>query len=124
MPKRITDELPELQLIDSKTIGERIAEVRKEKGLTQEELSEKIGIKRTTIADYESNRSRIFGETITRIALALDVTTDRLLGLEGKVNKRINFKFSKLIVELEKLPEHKKNALMRTIEDFIKANKE
>ena len=39
------------------TIGERIKKVRQEKHLTQQDLAERMGIKRNTIAIYETNRS-------------------------------------------------------------------
>lgn len=36
-----------------RTLGRRIAELRREKGLTQEELAEEMGVSRNHIADIE-----------------------------------------------------------------------
>jgi transcriptional regulator with XRE-family HTH domain len=36
-----------------KTLGRRIAELRREKGLTQEELAEAMGVSRNHVADIE-----------------------------------------------------------------------
>lgn len=82
MSKRIKDDLPELNLIDDKSIGERIMGIRKNKGLTQLELSSKIGIKRRLLSEYETGRVSISGDMVTRFAIALEVSADSLLGLE------------------------------------------
>lgn len=82
MPRKLKKELPPLELIDSKTIGERLLEVRKNKELTQLQLSKKIGIERRLLSEYETGRVNISGEMVTRFAIALEVSTDSLLGLE------------------------------------------
>lgn len=82
MSKRIKNDLPSLNLVDDKTIGERIMEVRKYKELTQLELSKKIGIKRRLLSEYETGRINISGEMVTRFAIALEVSADILLGLK------------------------------------------
>ena len=40
-----------------KTIGERIAELRKEKGMTQEALGETIGVSAQTVSKWENGVS-------------------------------------------------------------------
>lgn len=124
MPKKIDKELPEIELADSKTIGERIAEVRKNKGFSQIELCEKLGIDRRLLSEYEVGRCRIYGEMITRIAIALEVDPARLLGFkQTEVTENISLRYTKRIREIEELPEHKKRALLKTLDDLIKANK-
>ena len=125
MPKKIERELPKLKLVDSKTIGERVAEIRKERGLTQLELSSKVGIIRRLLGDYELGNSRIYGEMITRLAVALEVSTDRLLGLEKGDNttEEISLRYTKRIKEIESLSEYKKRIVLKAIDDSIKANK-
>ena len=61
-------------------IGKRIAELRKARGLNQEELSELALLSRVTIAKYESGRVEPGAQALNRIADALEVTTDTLLG--------------------------------------------
>lgn len=55
------------------TTGEKIRELRKAKGLTQEELAQKIGIKRGTLAQYETGKRSPKRETLERFAKALNV---------------------------------------------------
>lgn len=124
MPRKFKHDLPEIKLIDNKTTGERISDIRKARGLTQLELSEKLGIVRATLTDYERGRSRIYDEMIIRIAKALEVSTDRLLGFGSKETEdKISLRFTKRIRELEKLPEYKIRMILNMIDDSIKANK-
>ena len=56
-------------------IGDRIAEARKAKGLTQEELAHEIGISRPNMCRYETGSIKeIPDKMIVRIADALRVT--------------------------------------------------
>lgn len=82
MPKINQRDLFEIKYVDNKTIGERIAIARKEKELTQLQLSEKIGITRDLLCSYEIGRTRIYGEMIARIAFILEVSADYILGLK------------------------------------------
>lgn len=87
MPRKMKKELPPLKTIDNKTVGERIMEARKYNELTQLELSKKIGITRSLLGDYETGRLNVSAEMLARFALALDVSTDSLLGLK-KIEKK------------------------------------
>ena len=64
-------------------IGDRIAEARKAKGLTQEELAHEIGISRPNMCRYETGSIKeIPDKMIVRIADALRVTPAYLRGYE------------------------------------------
>lgn len=54
-------------------IGERIRELRKSKNLTQKQLGDKIGVTAATITKYENNQLSINTDTLSKIAVALDV---------------------------------------------------
>lgn len=58
---------------DFMTIGERIKEIRTEKGLTQKELSEKSGVSYQMIGQYEKSDSNLQISTLLKIANALNV---------------------------------------------------
>lgn len=60
-------------------IGKRIAEIRKEKGLSQEQLSEITDIHRVLIGKYETGKNEPSIQSLSRIADALGVTADELL---------------------------------------------
>ncbi|WP_422487002.1 B12-binding domain-containing protein [Gudongella sp. DL1XJH-153] len=65
--------------------GTRLKEARKKTGITQKDLSSKLGIAQSTVANYEKN-TRFPGETILReISEYLNISTDFLLGIEETV---------------------------------------
>ncbi len=60
-------------------MGYRIKEVREEKRMTQEELSQKSGISRATISALENGTARSTStKTLLKIAEALGTTVDRI----------------------------------------------
>lgn len=62
------------------SVGMRITVARKERGLTQAELSSKLQIGRAQLANIEGDRSLPSVEVLLRIANALAISTDHLLG--------------------------------------------
>ena len=60
--------------------GEKIRDLRKERGLNQDQLAELASLNRVTIAKYESGRVEPGAHALARIADALEVSTDVLLG--------------------------------------------
>lgn len=55
------------------TIGDRIKEVRKEKGLTQQRFADVLGLKQNTIATYEMNKTTPSDRTIQDICAEFHV---------------------------------------------------
>ncbi|MDB5618536.1 helix-turn-helix domain-containing protein [Tardiphaga sp.] len=60
-------------------LGPRIAAIRKDQGLTQEEFSEKLGCHGVTVSKLENNKIDVTVEWLLRIADALDVDASQLL---------------------------------------------
>ncbi|MED4840262.1 helix-turn-helix transcriptional regulator [Weizmannia sp. CD-2023] len=60
--------------------GKRLSALRKQKGLSQYELADKLGYSRGQIANYEQGKREPDYETLQKIADFFDVTTDYLLG--------------------------------------------
>lgn len=60
--------------------GGKIREIREQRNLTQDQLAELSSLNRVTIAKYESGRVEPGAKAISRIADALDVSADLLLG--------------------------------------------
>ena len=59
-------------------MNERIKELRKALGLTQQEFSDKIGVKRNTIAQYESGRNAPIDAVISLICREFNVSEEWL----------------------------------------------
>ncbi len=62
------------------TLGETIRELRREKGLSQEQLAERTGLSRQTIYKWESGQAAPDLENLKTLAGALGTTVSRLLG--------------------------------------------
>jgi len=62
-----------------RALGERIAQARKEKGLTQATLAERLGVPQQTYAHYEVGRVRIAASMLPELADMFDVSVDELL---------------------------------------------
>lgn len=63
------------------TIGERIRLLREHRGLTLQELADKLGVQRQTIYKYENNIvTNIPVERIVQLSEALGVTPAKLIG--------------------------------------------
>ncbi len=69
-------------------IGARLARLRKDRGMTQMELADKVAVSQPMISDYERGALRLHGELILQLMAILDVTADELLGAVGKPDKR------------------------------------
>lgn len=63
------------------TVGENIKRIRKEHGLTQEELGKKIDVSGVAIMRYEKGQREPKLETIEKIANALEVSSYELQGI-------------------------------------------
>jgi transcriptional regulator with XRE-family HTH domain len=123
MPRLPKEKRPSVIPVNQLAIGERLAKLRKIAGLTQKELAEKIGVTRTVITDYECGRVRIYDEMLARLANVLHTSADAILGIgTSKAKDAPSLRISKRINDLEKLPEQKKKAILKTLDDLIKAN--
>lgn len=60
-------------------ISDGIKRVRGIKGITQEELADLAGINRTTIAKYETGRTKPSAQNVARMAEALGVSVDAIV---------------------------------------------
>lgn len=77
-------ELRKRQLLESEhvTLGKTIKALRKEHGMTQEELAQKLGcISRSTIANIETDRQDVPQAVILKIAKMFDVPINELMDI-------------------------------------------
>ena len=69
-------------IIDKKIVGEKIRQLRKEKGFSQEELSEKIDISPRHMCTIENGNSIPSLETFVKIAEILRLDVNKFFNLE------------------------------------------
>lgn len=61
-------------------LGKRIAHLRTQRGMTQQQLAEALGIAQQTLANYETGRSRLPVSLLPVLATLFGVPADGLLG--------------------------------------------
>ena len=72
------------------TTSEIIKRLRKERGLTQEQLGQIIGVQKSAIAKYESGRvENLKRSSIEKLAKFFDVSPSYLLGITDNVDEII-----------------------------------
>lgn len=62
-------------------LGDRIRDAREEAGLSQERLGRAVELSRSSICNVEFGRQHVSAWHLLLIAMALDTTPDRLLGI-------------------------------------------
>ena len=69
-------------------LPERLRRARKERGLSQGRLAQRLGIQPAAVSHFETGHRKPSFDTLRRLADALDVTTDYLLGCVAEPNAR------------------------------------
>jgi transcriptional regulator with XRE-family HTH domain len=82
-------------------IGNRIAFLRDQRGLTQEELSSSLGISRAALSHYEKNRREPDTETLGKIADLFEVSLDYLVGRTSQSTTTLDTDVRQFADELE-----------------------
>ncbi|MGI8423406.1 MAG: helix-turn-helix transcriptional regulator [Chloroflexota bacterium] len=103
-----------------KTLGTRIAELRKEQGLSQQALADELGIAQQTLAHYEVGRARMPVSLLPDLARFFGVGTDDLLGLRSGAAKRGPApKLQQHLQRISRLPKPKQRAVMDVLEAML-----
>jgi transcriptional regulator with XRE-family HTH domain len=102
------------------TFGKRLTELRHRRGLTQNQVSELVGVHVTQVRKYEADRAQPTLEVIRKLALALDVTADELV---FDPSERMPLVADKTLLrqweQIEALPEEDRLALKALVEGLL-----
>lgn len=100
--------------------GKRLSQIRKEKKLSQSELAKMVGIHANVLGRYERSEARPFVEMAAKLAEALQVSLDYLVG-----NSDLKFDKETInrIVGLQSLDADEKNTIFRIVDAFIRDTK-
>ncbi len=108
---------------DVETFGQRLARLRKERGFTQVEIAERVGIIQALVSDYELDKLRLNAEMVVRFATALEITTDELLkgkGSKAPLRRKPSLRMLRRLEKIESLPAHQQTTLLKTIDTFLR----
>ena len=73
--------------MSNKSIGEMISSLRKEKGMTQNDLAEKMNVTDKAVSKWERNLSYPDVNSIPKLAEILGTTVEELLNAQSKKDK-------------------------------------
>jgi len=104
-------------------IGERIARLRKARGMTQAELAQQIEVSQNVISNYEAGTVRLSADMAIKLAKALKVSTDELLGVKNSSENEAlpSRRILRRLARFDTLPKRKQDALLQTIDAVLKS---
>lgn len=105
----------------AEAIAHRLAQLRRDKGITQEEMAEMIGVSQPVVSEYERGTLRLHGELLVALTRILRVSADEILGLQNtKTNGHSkNRRLLRRLQQIDDLPKRDQDALLRTIDAFL-----
>lgn len=98
-------------------IGKRIKEQRKKNKLTQEQLSEKLGISKNHLSAIERGVYRVQIETLVMIINCLGCTADDLFC--DVIDKGYMIKSNRLSEKIEKLSPEEQNRILAVVDTLV-----
>jgi transcriptional regulator with XRE-family HTH domain len=103
------------------SIGEKIKDLRKEKGINQQEIADLIGMHRSNYSKIENGQRELSVSALSNIASFFDLSTDQLMGepdfpSEVKVADKTIMEKVKMIDQLE---DEEKQTIFKMIDAFI-----
>jgi transcriptional regulator with XRE-family HTH domain len=117
MPSCRTASLPGARAVSQAALKGSRGPHRRQRGLTQAELAQKIGTTRESIAAYEAGRVHISDDILIRFSLSLGVSADKLLGIAGKaLEDPSTLRIMRRLKKIEKLPPAKQKAILQTLD--------
>ena len=113
------------------TIGTRLKAIRLQKKLTQPELAEQIGVAKSMISQWETQKNEPKACYIYSLANCLNVSTDYLLGMENEdftsnynSDKVLTADEERLLQEYRKLDNPMKKMCYYYVEHMVTATTE
>jgi transcriptional regulator with XRE-family HTH domain len=107
--------------------GERLTALRKARGLTQVQLADKIGSTQRAVSRYETIADRAPAPVLAKLAHALDVSTDELLGVK-RIRAAASLaddpearKLWRKFQQVMELPEKERRAVIRLVNSLVTA---
>ncbi len=99
-------------------IGHKIAELRKEKGISRDELGKLVGTSGAVIGRYERDEITPSVEIASKMAEALEVSLDYLVGSSSVIIK--DKKMAYRLELLEKIRKEDRETILRVMDAYLK----
>jgi len=104
-----------------KKLGKRVAELRKEQGITQAQLAETLEISQQLIAAYEAGTRKIPASMLPTLARMFAVPLEQLIGMEELPAKRGPAStLQRQIEQISMMPRAKQKFIIEMLDALIK----
>lgn len=104
-----------------KALGNRLARLRKEQGVTQNQLAEALNVSQQTITSFEKGRRRIPVSVLAPLSKTLGVGILTLLDAEPKPSRRGPVpKLQQQLEHIRRLPKAKQKLISTLLAGFLK----
>jgi len=107
---------------DRPPLARHFTELRQVAGLTQMQLADKVGVHHSSIAFWELSGTPPRGEVLPKLAEALGVSVDTILGVAPPKPKRQAAKghLQRVFEDAAKLPRRQQEKVAEFVEAFVK----
>lgn len=104
-----------------KAMAPRIAQARKNQGLTQQQVASQLGMAQQTYAHYEVGDVRFPASTLPLLAQVLSLTVEELLGQaeKPKARKGPTPRIQQQLERISQLPKPKQHVVSEMLDAFI-----
>ena len=99
------------------SFGKRLAEARKKKGFSQEDIARELGTKAPVIGRYERDEMKPSIEVAAKLSGLLEVSLDYLV---GNSNQEVDVKTLKRVLQLQQLPDDEKSTVFKLVDAFLR----
>ena len=101
--------------------GDRLAEMRQSRAMTQADLAQAVGVSRRVIAYYEHQDAQPPGAMLVDLAKALRVSADQLLGLKPPKDKTSpkTARLLKRLQKVERLPPTDQRVVLKLVDGLL-----
>jgi transcriptional regulator with XRE-family HTH domain len=101
--------------------GDRLAEIRQSRAMTQADLAQAVGVSRRVIAYYEHQDAQPPGAMLVDLAKALRVSADQLLGLKPSKDKTSpkTARLLKRLQKVERLPPTDQRVVLKLVDGLL-----
>ena len=97
-------------------IGQRIKELRRKTGISQQKLADTLGVSRPTITQIESGERKVSSDELVKLSEIFDCTLEYLLGLKGEPEVILHEQEKK--AERSRAPEMRINVPQKNLDKF------
>ncbi len=103
-----------------KNLGQRIARLRKERGLTQVQLAEILGVSQQHMQSFEKGRRRVPVSALPILSKTLGVPVEELIGMKTHESKRgPTPKLQRQLEQLQQLPRSKQRFVSQMLDTVL-----